>query len=354
MSTTTLGKGARGSFILWIAVLAVLVILGIVAWVTQLNQGMSVTGINQVVVWGFYIGTFFLLAGTASGLLLLAALAHVGVIPSLDRYRRDLLIASVGTYIAAGIVILMDIGHPERVLQFLTSPRFLSPFVWDFYSLGLAVLVALVYLFLAPKATWMAWVAGIVSLAVIFAEGLLMSVNGARPVWDSPLTPFLFFVEAMIASCALVYLVTRDEKVNRVMLAALRVLLPSLLAMIAIEAITVMYGGEFEAKQAMGLMLTGNLSPLFWTEIVLGILVPIFIFAFKSPAKIIAGPAAILAVLGILLAKLNLLVAGQAYPMLDKPAYYTPTMVELGGVVGVVALATLLFAIGRRLLPSKG
>jgi molybdopterin-containing oxidoreductase family membrane subunit len=353
MSTTTLGKDTRGSFALWMVILVVLAVLGAVAWGIQLTQGMSVTGISQTLVWGLYIGTFFLLAGTASGFLFLAALGHLEVIPGLDRYRRDLLVASVGAYIAAGIVILMDIGHPERVLQFLTSPKFTSPFVWDFYTLAVATGIALIYLLLTPKGKGLAWIAGIVSLLVVIAEGLLMSVNGARPVWHSPLTPILFVIEAAVTSSALVYLAIRDEKVSQTLMTILRLCLPTLLVLTFIEVVTVMYGGEPEAKEAITLLLTGNLAPLFWIQIAGGLVLPFVVLVSRGLGKTITNIAAILAILGVLLAKLNLLVAGQAYPLLQRPEFYTPSLAEAGGVIGVVALAILLFALGRRVLPSK-
>jgi len=335
------------------AILALLAALGLVAWIVQLSQGMQVTGINQAVVWGFYIGTFFLLAGTASGLLFLAALGHLEIMPGLNKYRRDILIGAVAAYLGAGTVILMDIGHPERVLQFLTSPQFGSPFVWDFYALALATVVALAYLVLAPQARWLAWVAGIVSLGVVLAEGLLMSVSGARPVWHSPLIPVLFLVEALVSSAAILYLAIREEKVEHAMVKMLRVCLPILLILSLVEAITVMYGGETETKQAMSLILTGKLAWLFWLQIVLGIVVPLAIFAMSPPGRVVAAGAAILAILGVLVAKLNVLIAGQAFPRLDQPTYYTPTWVETAGVFGVIAFAILLFTLGRRLLPSK-
>ena len=353
MSTTTLKKGARTNISIWMVILVIFVVLGIAAWIFQLTQGLSSTGINQAVVWGIYIGTFFLLAGTASGFLFLASLGNLVFIPGLDKYRPGLLIGAVCTYIAAGIIILMDIGHPERVYQFLTSPQFNSPFVWDFYALALGTIAALAFLFLNPKEKWMGWIAGIVSLVVVVAEGLLLSVTGSRPLWDSALTPVVFVVEAVITSIAFLYVAISDEKVNQWLASVLRVFLPILLVLTFVEVITVMVGGEANAKEAMRLLLTGNLALLFWGQIAVGIVLPMVIFALKGSGRILTISAAILAILGILVAKLNLLVAGQAYPMFEKPIFYSPSWVEISAVIGVVAFAILLFALGRRVFPSK-
>ncbi len=353
MSTTVNRKQAQQIPVIGVVVMAVLVLAGIAAWAAQLSQGISITGIGQVIVWGIYIAAFFILAGVASGSLMLAALGDLHVLPELARHRQDLLTASLAAYISAGIVILMDVGHPERVLRFLYSPQFSSPFVWDFYALAFGALVAAVYLFFAPKGGWIAWLAAIASLAVVVLEGLLVSVTAARPLWHSALTPVNFVIEAAIATTAFVALFIQDEKASRWSAAVLRVCLPVLLGFILIEAVTVSYAGDSEAQAALQLLLSGNLATAFWVEIVAGLALPFVLLAFLGQGRAIQALAAVLAIAGVFLAKFTLLVAGQAYPLFEKPAAYTPTLVEFGGVIGVIALALLLFTLGRSRLPSK-
>jgi Ni/Fe-hydrogenase subunit HybB-like protein len=61
--------------------------------------------------------------------------------------------------------------------------------------------------------------------------------------------------------------------------------------------------------------------------------------------------AAVLTIAGIFSNKLNLLVAGRAIPFMQPEASYTPSVVEIGGVIGVLGLAALLFVLGKRFLP---
>ena len=63
--------------------------------------------------------------------------------------------------------------------------------------------------------------------------------------------------------------------------------------------------------------------------------------------------AAVLAILGVFITKLDLLVAGQAIPFLGQPVTYMPTLVEVGGVIGAIGLAGLVFVLANRYLPSK-
>src|SRR3990172_203810 len=132
--------------VIWLVGMAVLVVIGVISWTVQLTKGMSVLGIGQVIPWGLYIATFFAMIGLASGLLLLAVLSDMKVIPDLQTSRRNLLIGALASYIAGGVMILMDIGRPERVLNMIFKAQFTSPFVWDFFSLVLGVSIAVILL----------------------------------------------------------------------------------------------------------------------------------------------------------------------------------------------------------------
>jgi len=60
-----------------------------------------------------------------------------------------------------------------------------------------------------------------------------------------------------------------------------------------------------------------------------------------------------LTIAGIFSAKLNLLVAGRSIPFMHPAVSYNPSIVEIGGVIGVLGLAALLFVLGKRLLPGS-
>lgn len=345
MSTVARTKQTQSAPWLWLLIPAVLVVIGAVAWTTQLRSGLSVTGINQDIAWGLYIAAFFVLAGAASGLLFLAVLGGLDLVPVLTKHRRALAIAAVAGFVSAGIMILMDIGHPERVLQFLFSPQFNSPFVWDFFALSAATLVAFVYVFYAPK--WLAWIAALASLAVVLAEGLLASVLVARPLWHSPLTPIVFLVEAAIVALAVAVLLVRDGKTDRFLTISLRVALVVLLILFFVEMTTETYTIGTENGAAASLLLSGNLASLFWAQII-GLVLALALTFVPG-----GGFAAILAILAVLVAKLTLLVAGQAYQMDGALTTYAPTWVEFGGVLGVIGLAAILYYAGRRLIPTK-
>ncbi len=160
-------------------------------------------------------------------------------------------------------------------------------------------------------------------------------------------------IEAAIVTAAFVILFVQDERAGRWMASALRISLLALLATILVEVVTVAYGGDAEAQAALQLLLAGNLAPVFWVELGLGIVLPFVLLAFAGQSRTVSGLAAVLAFVGVFLAKFTLLISGQAYPMFEPAVTYVPTLVELGGVIGVIALAILLFTLGRSRLPAK-
>jgi molybdopterin-containing oxidoreductase family membrane subunit len=90
------------------------------------------------------------------------------------------------------------------------------------------------------------------------------------------------------------------------------------------------------------LLLVGSVAPIFWLHLLAGLVLPLGLIYTGSLVKLAGG----LALLGVLAEKVWMLAAGQAQPWLDLPAgQYFPTWVEFLAVIGVVALAALLYFI---------
>ena len=330
----------------------VVAVTGLAAWVVQLTQGFATLGLGQAVAWGAYIGAFFLLAGTGSGLVVLAALADLNVIPNLKAQRRALLIGAIAAFVSAGFAILMDIGKPERVFNIVFSPNFNSMFVWDFWALALSIVLAAAYLVIGPKSKTLLIAAALVAAAVVVVEGFILAVTAGRPLWHSAILPVVFLVEAGITASAVVLLLGADDK-QATLRRALAVLLPIALFLSLVELVTVGYGGNPDAKAAMQLLTGGALAPLYWATILLGVVLPFVLLVWAAANRSALLAAAVLAFLGVFLAKFDLLVAGQALPFMSAPASYMPTLIEIGGLIGMLGLAAFLFVLGKRFLPAK-
>jgi molybdopterin-containing oxidoreductase family membrane subunit len=335
----------KSNGLVWLVVTAILVLIGAIAWGTQLTKGASVLGIGQIITWGIYITAFFTLAGLASGLLALAVLADLDVLPTLKTFRRNLLIGSVAAYIAAGFMILMDLGKPQRVLNMILHAQIGSPFLWDFISLSLGVVLALVLLFVPLKGKWLQIIAAIVAGVVVVFEGLILSMSAGSPLWSGGIMPVIFLVEGFLVAVSVTLLFLSDKKLT----GWAATLLGLLFLLNAFEMAALAYAGDVDDRFGIGLVLA---NPTFWLMVVLGIILPFVLLVWFNKNRAAVIVAAFLAVLGVFVAKTIIVVAGQAISFLMGIATYTPTLVEIAGVVGVVGLAGLLYLLGTRFLPK--
>lgn len=351
---TTLAKRQQTvSELPWLIGLGVLVLVWLAAWIYQIVQGLDVIGTGQVLVWGVYISTFFMLAGTAGALIALAAGADLGLVPGLQRHRKGLLLGAIALYIAAGFMILMDLGDPLKVWKIVFTKNLGSPFVWDFWALAISVVLAAVYLYRGPKPRWLPILAAAVAGLVVLVEGWILSMSAGSVLWHGGMTPVIFIVEALIAGAALVLIAPVVPEAAHWLRRALLVLLPLFLLLNLFEYPAINYAGDVDARAALDILVAGSQAPLFWGGIVLGFVLPFVMLAWFAKNRTAVQIAAILAIAGVFIAKYTLLIAGQSLPFLDEQGYYAPTLVEIAGVIGIAGLAGFLFVAARRFLPER-
>jgi Ni/Fe-hydrogenase subunit HybB-like protein len=134
---------------------------------------------------------------------------------------------------------------------------------------------------------------------------------------------------------------------------AVLLLLLMLVGLNGFELASVLYAGSPDTQAAATVLLTGSLAPLFWAQVLLGVVLPFLLLAGLGQNRAAVIGAAVLVLLGVLAAKYLVLTAGQKLPFLQAEASYVPTLVEVGGVIGVLGLAGLLYVAGRRLVGAR-
>ena len=333
--------------VIWLVGMAVLVVIGAISWIVQLTKGTTVLGISQIIPWGLYIAVFFATIGLASGLLVLAVLSDLKVIPDLQASRRNLLIGALASYIAGGIMILMDIGKPERVLNIIFKAQFTSPFVWDFSSLALGVIITVILLLVAPKMKWLSVLAGVVAGMIVVFEGWILSISVGSPLWSGGMMPVVFIIDGLLMALAVTLIAKpASDALRRWIL----VLLPVLFLLNFFELGTMSYAGTSKEMGGTSIILS---NPLFWLMVVFGIILPFVLLMWTGKNRSVVMVSAALVILGVFVAKSVTLVAGQSTAFLRGTATYTPTIVEFGGVIGVIGLVGLLYLLGTRFIPQK-
>jgi len=115
----------------WMTFLLVIIGIGFLLYLKQLDFGLGITGLSRDVSWGFYIANFTFLVGVAAG----------GVMVVLPYYLHDYKafgkVTILGEFLAIASVImcvtfiLVDLGQPMRVLNVFLYPTPNSVLFWD-------------------------------------------------------------------------------------------------------------------------------------------------------------------------------------------------------------------------------
>ncbi len=119
------------AFHLWMAFLTVSLGACLYAYYIQLQTGLGVTGMRDPVSWGIYISNFvFFVATSLIGMLLSAVLGLIGIkwITPITRIAEIIAVAFAAV---AGLVIISDMGRPDRLIYVFIHGRFQSPILWD-------------------------------------------------------------------------------------------------------------------------------------------------------------------------------------------------------------------------------
>ena len=116
---------------LWIVFLVT--VIGVCAWAyyVQLRDGLGVTGMRDYVSWGLYIANFvFFVAVSLVGMLIssILGLLKIDWITPISRIAE---IVAVAFFSVSGLVNVLDMGRPDRVLNVMIHGRFQSPILWD-------------------------------------------------------------------------------------------------------------------------------------------------------------------------------------------------------------------------------
>ncbi len=137
--------GKRG--MIWTAILIVICMIGAFAYIRQLRYGLKVTAMRDYVSWGIYISNFvFFVAISLVGSLITAIfrLANVKWSTPLTRIAE---IIAVSGIVFASLIIIVDMGRPERFLNLVLYGRLQSPIMWDVIVIGTYFFISLLLLY---------------------------------------------------------------------------------------------------------------------------------------------------------------------------------------------------------------
>jgi Ni/Fe-hydrogenase subunit HybB-like protein len=375
-------EGKSTGFWVLLGGLGLLVLLALGATLHMEHSGHYVTGMSNQIVWGMpHVFAIFLIVA-ASGALNVASVGTVFGKPLYKPLGRLSGLLAIALLLGGLIVLVLDLGHPDRLIVAMTYYNFKSIFAWNIilYNGFLAITIVYLWMMMERKMNKYYKPAGYVAfvwrLILTTGTGSIFGWLVAREAYDMALLAPMFIIMSFSYGLAVFILVLlasyhwTDRPLGNAILYRLKNLLgvfvASVLYFVAVYHLSNLYATEHHSVERFILMDGGVYTKLFWiVQILLGSLVPLAMIYHPTIGKsrpAIATACALIIIGGI--AQLYvLLIGGQAFPLDMFPGYevsssffdgvvnsYSPSIWEITLGLGGVAIALLLVTIAVRVL----
>ena len=393
---------------IWTALLVVVCLVGIFAYYRQLRYGLIVTSMRDYASWGIYISNFvFFVAISLVGSLITAVLRLSGVHWATPLTRIAEIIA-VSAITFAALIIIVDMGRPERFYNLFLYGRLQSPIIWDvtvittyfFISVLLLYIPLLpdmkillagkektkfykIYKFLGSfwKGTHLQFriskrAVNILCIAIVPVAFSIHTVTSwlfattYRPGWDSTNFGAYFISGAFLvgagAVCVAMYVFRKYYKLENYIkqehfdkMGKIVVMLGMLYLYFNVNEYLV---PAFKMKKSeepfLDSLFIGDFAPLFWSAIFGGMIIPMIVLLFKRGRRplpmFICG---IMIVIGAWFKRYLIVTPTLLHPFLpmhnvpENYKHYFPSWEEWAIACGSLAGALLVITIFVRIFP---
>ena len=375
-------KGNSTQFYALAAMLAVFVLSALACAYYMEHYGHYVTGMTNQIVWGTpHVFAIFLIVA-ASGALNVASIGTVFGKPLYKPLGRLSGLLALALLLGGLVVLVLDLGRPDRLIVAMTHYNFKSIFAWNiFLYVGFMVIVA-AYLWLQMErrmnrhAKMAGFVAFLWRLILTTGTGSIFGFLVAREAYDSAIMAPLFVAMSFsfgLAAYILVLLAAYrgsereiGDVVMRKLSRLLGVFVAAVLYFTAVQHLANLYAAEHIGVERFILMDGGIYTLLFWAgQVVLGGILPMMLVFRPTKASSNRNTilASVLVIIGGFAQVYVIVIGGQAYPLDLFPgmevsssfqdgviAGYAPSLPEIGLGLGGVALAGLIVLFGIKLL----
>ncbi len=395
---------------IWVSILLVFCAVGMYAYYRQLTKGLVVTGLRDYVSWGIYISNFvFFVAISLVGSLITAVLRLSDVHWSTPLTRIAEIIA-VSAITFASLIIIVDMGRPERFYNLFIHGRLQSPIMWDVIVITTYFFVSILLLYfpLLPdlailiqlKGKTTSWLdrlyhflgsfwkntteqinisnkaVNILSITIIPVAFAIHTVTSwlfattYRPGWDSTNFGAYFISGAFLVGAGGVivamYVFRKSYKLENYITDAHFDKMGKVLVLLALlylyfnvnEFLVPAFKMKKSEEEHLLGLFTGEFAILFWFAITTAMIIPIIILLFKGGRKPLpAFIAGVLVVIGSWFKRYLIVTPTLLHPFLpmrDVPAnyrHYFPSWEEWAIAMGSLAGAMLVITFFARIFP---
>ncbi|WP_462322341.1 NrfD/PsrC family molybdoenzyme membrane anchor subunit [Halochromatium sp.] len=369
-----------------LAILAAVIAVGGLSALYMEHEGHWVTGMTNSVVWGTpHVFAVFLIIA-ASGALNIASIGTVFDKKAYKPLGRLSGLLAVALLVGGLLVLVLDLGRPDRLLVAMTTYNFSSIFAWNIflYSGFAAIVIGYLWTMAERKGNHLQKPVGTFAflwrLALTTGTGSIFGFLVGREAYDTAILAPLFVVMSFAYGLAIYILIlffTFDadgRPIGPAMLKRLKNLLGLFIAAVLyftlIYHLTKLYGAKNSDIEAFLLINGGIYTGLFWVGwVLIGGLMPLGIVYHPELSQrrewIIAACAMV--IVGGLAAMYVIIVGSQAYPQEMFPGHtvlqfgapgdiggqvapYSPSFPELLLGLGGIGVALLITAVGVRVL----
>ena len=402
--------GISKGFIAWMGFLFAALAVCLYAYSIQLREGLGVTGMRDYISWGMYIANFvFFVAAALIGMLISAVLGLIGIkwITPVSRIAEIIAVAFAAV---AGLVIVSDMGRPDRLPYVFRFGRVQSPILWDVTVVTTYMFISILLWFLpmipdfeisktrlknAPPIVLkvfdilsLKWthhpkqyklllksmrILLILIIPTAFAIHTVTSWLFAvtpKPGWDSTIFGPYFLTGAFVAGAAavivLMFILRKLYKFEAYWPDDLFDKLGKLLVLVSLvylyfninEFLVPAYKmKKFDAPHIHELF-AGRYAPMFWLSQGFGLILPIILLLFKQMRKPV--PLTLVSV-GVVIAswfkRFIIVIPTQAHQYLpfqyvpEKWLVYKPTLIEIAVTMASFILVLIIITILSKLFP---
>jgi len=375
-SVQEITQGGRGYW-LWVSGLFIVVVVGFLAYLRQLDQGLISTAMRDQVSWGFYIGNFTFLVGVAAAAVLLVIPAYVYHWKPIKEVVILGELLAISSIVMCGLFVLVDIGRPDNAWHLIPGIGRLnvpsSLLGWDvlvlngYLLLNLVIVTNLLFSLFRGREPNKKVFYPLVLFSIPAAIGIhtvtafLYNGFAARPFWNASILAPRFLASAFCSGPAVLLILmqllrrfTRFEiqdsaiwKVAELMAYAMFLNLFLLGAEVFKE-----YYSDTEHLIHMRYMFTGvdghaTIVPYMWLSVFASV-AAFLLFLIPSTRRhpFTLNLGCVLIFIGVYLEKgMGLVIPGMTPDTLGEIYEYFPTAIELMISAGIIALGSLAFTL---------
>jgi molybdopterin-containing oxidoreductase family membrane subunit len=368
--------------------LGLLVLIGLASSAYMEHEGHYVTGMNNQIVWGLPHIFAVTLIVIASGVLNIASMSSA-FNKKLYKPLAPLSALFAIAFLIAGLIILvLDLGRPDRLIVAMTTYNFKSIFAWNIFLYSGFFVILSIYIWTMLDFNVSKFSSTVGKLAfgwriiLTTGTGSIFGFLVAREAYSTAVLAPLFIIMSLLYGTAVFYIllriISKMQNINiptEITVNIRKLIIIFLIANIyflILYHITNLYISKQIAIEKFILLDGGGYTTMFWLgQVGLGLLIPlIYELSNKENRNFPLTLTSIMIIVGGFFAVAVIIIGGQAFPLNIFPDHtiiestffdngihgYTPSIYEYGLGIGGTSLALIIILVlitNLKFIPSK-